>query len=619
MCGIAGIVNLDGKRLKEDQLFSAGQIMKYRGPDASGVYISDNVGLAHNRLSILDLSTSANQPMHADDGNLTLVFNGEIYNFRSLRNTLIKLGYNFKTNSDTETILAAYQVFGIQKLLNEIDGMFAFVLFDRVKNQLIVVRDRFGKKPLYYSHQFNKFIFCSDIRFVSENTDNKTINVDSLVYYFQEMAMPQPNTIWNEIKQVNPGYYLVVDILNKSCVEYNYHKFKADRIITDEKEALETTEDLLQKSIVKRLESDVPISCFLSGGVDSGLIVSLYAKLSNKSVNTFSVGYENDDMNELVEAKKLAQKYSTNHQEIIIKPNIKETITQILDEQGEPFADSSIIPSFLITKEMAGKYKVALSGDGGDELFGYPEYAKIYEFEKFMLENANKFKRNIKINSSKLFARISSAKNFGYINDYNDKLKNHGHLLMRDMVFSDRQISTLLNNLNSEFTHDYHKSIWELNNESSITDKLMLGSFKTRLLNDYLVKVDRSSMMNGVEVRSPFLDVNLATFALSIDHELLFKNGPKTILKNLGKKYIDPEIYNRKKKGFGIPIGKWIRVELKDFTFDLLSPSNLKKHNLMNENFVSGLLDEHINKGINHTHKIWSLICFQYWFNKYGQ
>ena len=614
MCGIAGHLHLSKSPIL-DELEIHSKCFESRGPDNYGAKVFKNLALCHRRLSIIDLDDRSNQPM--ERGNHSIVFNGEIYNFQQIKQELIELGRTFETTSDTEVVLCAYECWGIDKTVNKLEGMFAFALYDIARSKLFLARDLYGQKPLYWYLNSEQLIFASDIRFISGQVSGLVIDDQALDYYFQELAVPQPKTIWKQIQQVEPGHYYAFDTNDLAFSKNNYHKidFNSDQL--DWNESLERVEISLEKAILKRMVADVPVSCFLSGGIDSGLIVSLLAKNSFEPVNTFSVGFKEDDFNELPLANELAQKYNTNHLELIIEPNIEQDIHRILSDLGEPFGDSSLIPSYFVTKEMSKYYKVALSGDGGDELFGYPSYADFFMLETF-LNKVPPYQRKLRIQGSKLFSRLGLGNNLGRFDHFVNNNPN-GNCLKRDMVFTPTEVDLLFNNRKLNYTQKYLDECWSFSNASTITNRVIAGSLKSRLLNDYLTKVDRSSMMNSLEVRSPFLDKDLSALAFSIPNSIKFKdNQPKALLKELAMKYIDPNIYMRKKAGFGIPINHWLRKELKPLISEYLSSEKLKKHGIFNQTFVRTIITEHLAATHDHRHKLWCLLSFQIWFENHG-
>lgn len=621
MCGIAGIFSFGGQKVQPNDIRAMCAYMHERGPDQNGFFEKENVLLGHQRLSIIDLSQLGAQPMQ--DQDLVIVFNGEIYNYIELKNELRQNGVEFKSQSDTEVLLKGYIAWGFDGLNRRIDGMFAMTLVDFKNKKAFLSRDRFGKKPLYYAHQNNRFVFASDIRSVKQNIAGTNIDTDALHYYFTELSVPQPKTIYKEIKQLPAASWMSVDLVTGT--KTNPQSFWALPAVTantgSETEVLEQVETLLTKAILKRTIADVPVGCFLSGGIDSGLIVSLLAQNVDYRVKTFTVGFAEDDFNELPYAKQLAERYNTDHHEIFIKPDIKNEIESLVAYFGEPFADSSCLPTYYVCREMGKHIKVALSGDGGDELFGYPNY--VYALTLDELEKqlpSNNTSRNIKVAFSKIASRLSkSTRNIGAMNH---SLKNNmdGHLLDRNMAFTHTDIGgLLLPDLmpQQNYTRVYHAGIWKSSLQNTLADTVFRASTHTRLLNDYLVKVDRSSMKSSIEVRSPFLDKSLAEFAFSTPASLKLKDhSAKYLLKKLAQKHIDPNILQRKKQGFGIPVKHWLRNELKPFVNEVLNDTQLKQQNIFDPVYVRQLIAGQQKDLPGTTHKLWSLLWFNIWYTK---
>ena len=624
MCGICGIIHLDGSKVDPEGIRLMSSFLHKRGPDAYGVWHSENVSLGHTRLSIVDLSENANQPMVDDSSNLAITFNGEIYNYKELRNQLQSAGVRLKTESDTEVLLKGYQFWGIGGLLKKIDGMYAFILHDQKLRTTFAVRDHFGKKPLYYFSDSREVLLSSDIRSIKVLKSNLQLNFQALDYYLTELTVPQPLTIYEGVKQVRPGHYLQIST-EATPIEIKYWKLETpEKIACNTEEALLQTELLLRNSISKRMIGDVPIGCFLSGGADSGLIVALLAKQQSKAVKTFTVGFKYADYNEIPEAKQLASRYGTDHTEIIINSDISEDLEKIMQCSGEPFADSSIIPSYYICKAIGSHVKVALSGDGGDEVFGgYHEYGWAHQTDEFFSRYTTEFHRQIALPINKLLYRLNlSDVNHGLSAHYN-RLKHHERL-SRGMGFTTNQKIALYKfpNLKEQinFSDDFLDQIWKNNKTSSYTNTLFLSSFETRLLNDYLVKVDRSSMANSLEVRCPFLDEDLIRFSLSLPNEIKLKHGhPKYLLKQLAKKYIDPDFERRPKKGFSIPLNHWIRKELKTYFSDILFSGSLEKRGLFQMDFVHTIFNQHMEGSHDHANKIWALANLETWFSQSEQ
>lgn len=619
MCGIAGIINLDRRPVSEDALRTMNGFMDTRGPDHAGTWTQDNIGLGHRRLSIIDLSPDGHQPMLTEDEEIVITFNGEIYNFPSLKKELEQAGVTFHSRSDTEVLLYGYRQWGIGALLKKIEGMYAFCLVDRKRKQAYLCRDVFGKKPLYYFHNGEQFIFASDLRSVTSQVKQQlTLNEGALQYYLSELAVPQPDTIWKEVKQVNSAHFVGLDLEKGTLNTSGYRAFNfVPKLELTEADAIDRIEATLIKAIKKRQISDVPIASFLSGGVDSGLIVALMAQHSSEPVNTFSVGFAEEDYSELPHAKALAERYETNHIELILEPNIQWEVHQIVDNLGEPFADSSIIPTSLVSKAMSQHHKVALSGDGGDELFGYPGYLFFHQVDEFLEKYPTESSRKKAVLKSKLLSRIGKGPNLGALNLAADTQHN-GSSLRRDMAFSAQDLQALLTNP-SQFDHTrkYLDDAYTRMNASSYADRVFAGSLSSRLLNDYLVKVDRASMFHALEVRSPFLDLELADLAFQLPNDLKFKNNtPKYLLKQLAIKHIDPDFLKRKKSGFSIPLKSWLRKELKPMMLDVLASDSIKRSGVFNPEKVKQLIKEHLTGKVNHEHRLWAIICFEMWYRK---
>ncbi len=624
MCGIAGIVELNNhKAVDEFLLKKMNSFNRFRGPDDGGIWIQNNIGLAHRRLSIVDLSPNGNQPMTIQGGTLAITYNGEIYNFQDLRKELVSNGFSFFSNTDTEVILNGYLHWGIHRLLQQLDGMFAFTIVDLKTQKIYICRDRFGKKPLYYFKNAQKISFASDIRSISSVETDLTLDYRTIDYYLSELSAPQPYTIWSEIQQVKSGHYLSVDLSTKSITEDSYWKLESKPDYSmSVTEAIETVEQKLKIAVQKRTMGDEKIAAFLSGGVDSGLVVALMASASSEKLSTYTIGLEYAPLDEQKYAKQLSEKYSTDHHTYIVKADIIELLPELIEGFGEPFADSSNIPSYYITKEMHKHCKVAFSGDGGDEIFGgYTEYSWAYNTDEYLKKYPGKHYRELVSLLSKAYSRVNkSHENLGHLESY---LKmSGGSKLFRNMGFSQEEKNNLYSSEMSEkvsgSTTEYLNAIWENNKQDTILDTLFLSSVHTRLLNDYLVKVDRSSMMNSLEIRCPFLDKDLAEFAFTIPGNLKLQNGTtKYILKELAKKYVDKDIVSREKMGFGVPIAQWIRTELKDFIRNVLLSETLKKRNLFSMEYISLMLDQHYSGKYDHSDKIWAIMCLEIWFQKF--
>ncbi|MDN5205660.1 asparagine synthase (glutamine-hydrolyzing) [Fulvivirgaceae bacterium BMA10] len=623
MCGIAGVINFQETHFKDELLHEMASFLNERGPDNKQFWKDKHVGLAHTRLSIIDLSSEANQPFSIDNSSV-ISFNGEIYNFRELRNELIKHGHKFRTDSDTEVLLHGYSKWGINGLLERIDGMFAFALYDIQKGKVFLVRDFFGKKPLYYYSTTSGVKFSSDIRSIwSLEKNTLTLNYESIDYYLLELTVPQPQTIWEDIFQVEPGAYLTIDLVKETVKPTKYWSLEVtqDKLSLSRSELLEQTENMIVKAILKRTVSDVPIGCFLSGGIDSGLVVSLLAQNTTQKIKTFSIGLSDEYLNELPEARIVAGRYDTDHYEIILEPQVLEILPELVSYYGEPFADSSMVPTYYVTKALNQNVKVALSGDGGDELFGgYNDYNIAFKTERFYQTHTSSLARNLKVAWSKVHSRFTQSENLGSCVEYASW--EGSRRLNRQISFQYDSIDQVYGKNFMVTAKGYAKrrlnEIWSNASNQSIVDTLLLASLQTRLLNDYLVKVDRASMKNSLEVRSPFLDKDLAKFAFSLPHQMKFQHGTnKYILKHLATKHVDENILKRPKRGFGIPIHQWFKGDRLSLVSDMIFSSPLKNQDILNFSYIENILKEHRESKWDHSSRIWSVLCLALWFEKF--
>jgi asparagine synthase (glutamine-hydrolysing) len=617
MCGITGSVSFEKKIIRGlEDLKKFTSFLKFRGPDAEGYYFEtlNNVHLAfgHRRLSIIDLEPSANQPMFSFSGKSLITFNGEIYNYESLKSELIQSGLRFKTKSDTEVLLNGFEKWGMETLLKKIDGMFAFALYDLTDESLYLARDGFGKKPLYYCYNSSEkqLSFSSDIRSFKSVGISLSIDFHALGYYFSEMSTPQENSIYSEIKKLKPAAFMKFDRKGLSSTTYWNLEYQPKQKWA-RSEIIDSAESLLSNAVKKRMVSDVGYSAFLSGGIDSSLVTAILALNSSKPVNTYTVGSGEKEFNEIPFARKVAEKYGTNHHEIILNPNDMILVDDILEEYGEPFADSSSIPTYYICKEVSKSEKVILSGDGGDELFaGYYDYYYADRVEKF---------RNAGFLLPVLNAFPLKSDKIRFLKELlNSNRSSPEQLLHRQgMGYSTAELKRLCNNPMFYGSLDKElKSVWKAYSDPSysLLDNVLRSSLHTRLVNDYLVKVDRASMYNSLEVRSPFLDKQLAEFASKIDrNQLLHRGITKSITKEIAEKLLPADDVHRPKQGFSIPIGKWIRNELRTNT---LAVFNDTKCDFIDKKFAGEILKRHL-EGENLSARVWTLYVFYKWIENH--
>lgn len=613
MCGIAGKIFFDRNyKISISELKQMTDVIRHRGPDDEGHYINENVGLGFRRLSIIDLKTG-HQPLSNYDKSLWITFNGEIYNFKELRTSLERKGYKFKTNTDTEVIVNLYQEYG-EACVNYLRGMFAFVIWDDKKKQLFGARDRFGIKPFYYYFDNQQFIWASEIKSISATRNfDKTINLESLDYYFAYGYMPKEQSIFNEIKKLQPGFCFTLSPFEKKKLALKSYwdiNFEPDYSKSENywKEALYET---LNEAVKMRMISDVPLGAFLSGGLDSSTVVALMSLNSTTPIKTFSIGFKEEKFNELQYAKLLAAKYGTNHHEFIVEPESIDLLPDLVKSYDEPFADDSAIPTYYVSKFTREHVTVALSGDGGDELFaGYNSY------DKMRLLHNNKFNfKSIFAGLNKIIPDHVYGKGYTY---YLSKDRNNIGAYFT--MWRDYERRKIFNNELKDKLEGNSAEISKRNLLNSMDgdfmSKMQQLDMKTFMVDDILTKVDRASMTNSLEARVPLLDHKFAEISFKIPSELKMKgNIKKYILKESFKHILPNEIISHKKQGFAMPLSIWFKDDLKHYSYETLLNSN-HLFDLLEKKYVKKLLDNH-QKGVrDFSEKIWSLLFLNEWLKQ---
>ncbi len=613
MCGITGKIYFDREIVvSSDELKRMTGVIEHRGPDDEGYYIKANVGLGFRRLSIIDLKTG-HQPLSNYNESLWITFNGEIYNFKEQRSILEKKGYKFKTNTDTEVIVNLYEEYG-DKCVQYLRGMFAFVIWDERKKQLFGARDRFGIKPFHYYLDKEKFVWGSEIKSISKSIDiDKSIDLESLDYYFAYSYTPRDKSIYKEIKKLQPGSCFIFrpyENRKLSIKSYWNIKFEPDYSKTEEywKEALY---DSLNEAVKMRLVSDVPLGAFLSGGIDSSTVVALMSLNSESPVKTFSIGFKEEKFNELNYARLLSNKYGTDHHEYIIEPESIELLPKLVSAYDEPFADASAIPTYYVSKFTREYVTVALSGDGGDELFaGYTAYNKMQSLY------------NNKVSAKKLFFYLNKmipdymfGKGMTYYRSKNKDAIGAYFCFWKD--YERRKIFTkeIQNQIGLNLAEKLKLDLLNEMNGDFIS-KMQQLDMQTFMVDGILTKVDRASMLNSLEARVPLLDHKFAELSFKIPSEYKMKgNSKKHILKEAFKKILPKEIISHKKQGFAVPLSVWFKGDLKEYSYDILKNSNYLS-DFLNMNHVEKILDYH-QKGIRDYHqKIWSLLFLNEWLKQ---
>jgi len=638
MCGIVGFIS--STDVKESySISSMTDALFHRGPDDEGHFTqainNSFIALGHRRLSILDLSASGHQPMYSKSGRFVIVLNGEIYNHLQLRQQLNFISW--EGHSDTETLLAAIESWGVGFALEKCIGMFAFALYDKDKNELILSRDRIGEKPLYYGFNNGVFYFTSELKALRSSSDNSfEIDKNALSLYFKYGYIPAPHSIYKNIFKLKPGTFLTLSVDNYFDVDYKLKTYwsyenEVNKNIDNKKfysddDSLEEFQRLLTDSIRMQKLSDVPLGAFLSGGIDSTLVTAILQDVSRNPVKTFTIGFNEKKFDEAPFAKAIASHLRTDHTEYYLSSkdslDIVPNIANIFDE---PFGDASSVPTYLVSKIAKENVTVALSGDGGDELFG--GYSR-YQRDTLLWNNVSRFNKSFRKISGNFLQTISLQRKFSNI----DWVVKEGNFLRRS-----NNLGQLLNETEFETFYTNRRTIWADNDSllinpiigidknlfnsrmSNATEKMMYHDMLMYLPDDLLVKVDRSAMAVSLETRAPLLDHRIVSFAASIPlNQKIRNNSGKWIMRNLLYKYVPKNLVERPKMGFMMPIDNWLRNELKFWMLDLLNPESVKKQGLFNIDVINKTVHNHF-KGIeNNGYKLWPLLMFQSWyyFNK---
>jgi asparagine synthase (glutamine-hydrolysing) len=608
MCGLAGMYSPNG--VKRDSLKKMTDAISHRGPDAEGFFVDGSFGLAHRRLSIIDLSSTANQPMQSNCGRYQMVFNGEVYNYQEIAK---ELDVNLKTTGDSEVVLEAFAKWGPQ-MVNRLNGMFTIVIFDTSEKKLFLFRDRLGIKPLFLYRQNGVVAFASELKAIVALKSELplTVNRSAIPYFLHLGYIPQPLSIYNEVEKFPSGSWAIIDDNTFKIEHYwNPNEKISSKVISDEVEAKAQLTDLLKASVKRRLVSDVPFGTFLSGGIDSSLVTALAQNSTSEKLKTFSIGFDDAKHDESGFARKVSEHLDTEHYEYrVTEKDALELVMEILPQYDEPYADSSAIPTMLVSKMARQEVTMTLSGDGGDELFhGYG----MYNWAERMANPAVKSLRwpisQILSLGDDRFKRI--AKVFDY--STSDNLQSH-IFSQEQYMFSVSELSNLLINkpeglsllaLNSTFPR-----------QLTATESQALFDIDFYLKDDLLTKVDRASMKYSLETRVPILDHTVVEFALNLDPALKVKNGvQKHLLKEVLYDFVPKEIFDRPKWGFSIPLYKWLKNDLSFLIEDCLSERKIKEVGVVKWQEVETLKKKFFS-GQNHLYnRIWLLILLHQWFS----
>ena len=618
MCGITGKIYFEKSRdIDANELKKMTDVIYHRGPDDEGFYINNNVGLGFRRLSIIDLSTG-HQPLANEDESVWIVFNGEIYNYQELQEDLISKGHVFRTKSDTETIVHLYEEYGVD-CVKFLRGMFGFAIWDNNKKQLFCARDRFGIKPFYYYTDNEKFVFGSEIKAIlkSGNID-KTLSYDALNSYFAFGYITGDLAIYKNIKKLQPAHYMLLSLKDKPSIEINRYwdvRFEPDHS-KSEQQWIEEIKESLSETVKLHMISDVPFGAFLSGGIDSSSVVAMMAKNSSKPIKTFSIGFKEEKYNELKYAREVATKFGCDHHEQIVEPESISLLPKLVRAYDEPFADSSAIPTYYVSKFARENVTVVLSGDGGDELIaGYDIYNYFKKVHRFST-GSPAFNKFFWGNLNKLIPEKISGKGITYFLSQNREYLG-AHLCIWPKEERKRLILT-----NDTFKYNikpelYKEEILKRGKGNDFISNLQYLDLQTYMVDDILTKVDRASMLNSLEVRVPLLDHKFAELLFKIPSDLKLKGtDQKYILKQAMKEFLPDSILNRPKIGFGVPISVWFKDELKEYVNDTLLSGNPLLSQYLDKNYVRSMVEDNRDGMRDFSSRIWSLIWFEEWLKQ---
>lgn len=605
MCGIAGATSPEPRQLVSRVSAMIGA-QEHRGPDDGGLWSDELCALGHRRLAVIDLSVAARQPLSNDSGSLRITFNGEIYNFQSLRKELETFGYRFRSNSDTEVILYAYQHWG-PECLKRFRGMFAFAIWDQRKRQLFLARDRVGKKPLYYMQSGALFLFASEIQGLLAGVDELPgSDLSAIDEYLTWGYVPSPQTSFESVYKLPPAHFLIVDVSTEQPrlqVERYWSLSYQPKLQISSDEAGEAIREKLTEATRLRLISDVPVGAFLSGGIDSSIVVGLMAGLSNHRIKTFSIGFEESDYSELEYARRIARMWDADHHEFVVRPNVLEILPKLVRHFGEPFADEAALPTYYLSAMARANVTVALNGDGGDESFaGYGRCRSNVLIERIRnIPFGSALASRTRIRSLPLAGQSTAERYRRWVEYLHSETK--ARLYTPELAEASRsRLSAQL------------EVILDQSGPLDPADAMMAADVASYLPDDLLAKVDTTSMAHALEARSPFLDHEVMELAARLPAGLkLRRKESKHLLKREFQDLLPPDIRNRRKMGFAVPVGRWFRRELREFLADtLLSPRSLMR-GYFRSNELNSMVGEHLDGSRNHARELWCLLMLELW------
>ncbi len=629
MCGLTGFCDFN-KKLNEADLDRATEALHHRGPDSgsSEIYRSDlcNVGFGHRRLSIMDVSSNGNQPMYSDDKSVVIILNGEVYNFKEIRQELIRLGYSFHSDSDTEVILKAYQAWGIESVHRFI-GMFVYALYDKKIQTVYILRDRPGVKPVYYYYKNGLLLFASELKsFFTYKEFEKVVDKNAVSHFFQYGYVRAPFSIFKDTYKVRPGHYIKIDLASQKLEDIKYYDvldyYNKPKLKISEQEAAEEAERLFISAFQYRMVSDVPVGVFLSGGYDSSVVTAVLQKNSTQKIKTFTIGFHEEKFNEAPHAKKVAEYLGTDHHEYYCTTKEAQDIIPLLPHfYDEPFGDSSAIPTRLVSEFARKQVTVSLSADGGDEIFaGYSKYVRLIEINNVFKKSPKLLLKSGKAVSNAvlgLFPGLKNVHKLARAQELFNSYDNRGLTEIYNQHFSNQEMEKLLKGGRPNI--GLFDDIGKLNGENDYVNGCLALDYTTYLVDDILVKVDRATMSVSLEGREPLLDHRISEFGAQLPTELKLRNetDKKYLLKKVTHKYIPQELMDRPKAGFAIPMNEWFRTDLKHYVMDYINEEKLAKHDFINIKKAIKVRDEFLAGRERRETQVWLLLVFQMWWEKW--
>ncbi|HIP44814.1 MAG TPA: asparagine synthase (glutamine-hydrolyzing) [Sulfurospirillum arcachonense] len=634
MCGISGFIDFKGNS-NEVILKNMTDVIHHRGPDDSGYslhHLSPNkttIGLGHRRLSILDLSKYGHQPMSFED--IEIVYNGEVYNFAEIKEELLAYNYHFESHSDTEVILKAYHKWGLEAV-HKFNGMFAITIYDKVKNKVFIIRDRSGIKPLFWYKKEDIILYASELKSFHQHPQfQKVLNTNSLALFLQYQYIPEPHSIFENCFKLQAGHYLEIDLKSKEINQHKYwdviDAYNKPKLDISEDEAVQKTEEILTSAFNYRMVSDVPVGIFLSGGYDSSLVTALLQKDSSQKLKTFTIGFHEKGYDETPYAREVAKHVGTDHTEYYCtQKDALEIIPKLAEIYDEPFSDDSAIPTTLVSQLARKDVTVALSADGGDELFaGYNKYSLSQQYHKTFSKIPQLARSPLSSLMGKIDpSQIPIAKNSDNFTTKYEKAKN---------ILTAKNCVGVMQNVAHQITdHELRKIIKndfalpltnfdatpQLSESNDNLNSMLAIDYKTYMLDDILTKVDRATMSVSLEGREPLLDYRIIEFVATLPSHYKYKNGvSKHILKEITHKYIPKKMMDRPKMGFGVPLMEWFKDELKEYFLVYLDENRLEQEGIFNAKEVVLMRDRYLRGDRVSIETLWSLLVFQMWYEKW--